>query len=156
MLDIDIMGSQDIQNLLQQVGHGHLGCAFEGRPYVVPMQYYLENSSGDSSQESTIYIFTTEGQKTQYLDANPQVCLQVEDIQDPLHWRSVIVTGRAERLTEPSEIEHVKQLVKARNPTTLSPAISRTWIDSWGRKNTVAIYRIHPSEITGNQTTEQA
>ncbi len=146
MLDIDIMGSKEIQSLLQQVGYGHLGCALEGRPYVVPIQYYLE--------DSTIYIFTTEGQKTQYMDANPHVCLQVEDVRDILHWRSVIVTGRVERLTQQSEIDRIMQLVKERNPTTLSPAISRTWIDALGRENVVAIYRIQPSEITGNQTSE--
>ena len=146
MLDIDIMGSKESQSLLQQVGYGHLGCALEGRPYVVPIQYYLE--------DSTIYIFTTEGQKTQYMDANPSVCLQVEDVQDLLHWRSVVVTGRAERLIQQSDIERIMQLVKERNPTTLSPAISRTWIDAWGRENVVAIYRIQPSEITGNKTSE--
>lgn len=153
MLDIDIMGSKDIQSLLQQVGHGHLGCAFEGRPYVVPMHYYLEDSPEGSSGDSTIYIFTTEGQKTQYMDANPQVCLQVEAVKDPLHWRSVVVTGRAERLTEQADIDRVTQLAKERNPT-LSPAMSRIWIDAWGRENRVAIYRIHPSEVTGNQTSE--
>lgn len=146
MLDIDIMGSKEIQSLLQQVGYGHLGCAFEGRPYVVPMHYYLE--------DSVIYILTTEGQKTRYIGANPQVCLQVEDIQDPLHWRSVIVTGRAERLTDQQDIDHITQFIKERNPT-LSPAINRTWIDAWGRGNVIAIYRIHPSEITGNQTNEK-
>ncbi len=150
MLDINIMGSKEIQSLLRQVGYGHLGCAFEGRPYVVPIQYYLE----DSEEDSNIYIFTTEGQKTQYIDANPQVCLQVEDVKDPLHWRSVVVTGRAERLTQQADIGRVKQLAKERNPTTLSPAISRIWIDAWGRANAVAGYRIHPSEITGNQTSE--
>lgn len=150
MLDINIMGSKEIQSLLQQVGRGHLGCAFKGRPYVVPVQYYL----GDSSEDSTLYIFTTEGQKTEYMDANSQVCLQVEDVKDLLHWRSVIVTGRAERLTQQADIDRVKQLVKERNPTTLSPAISRIWIDAWGRENRVAAYRIHPSEVTGNQTSE--
>lgn len=148
MLDIDIMGSKEIQSLLQQVGYGHLGCSFEGRPYVVPVQYYLEHSE----ENSNIYIFTTEGQKTQYLDANPQVCLQVEKVNDPLSWRSVVVTGRAERLTQQADIDRVKQLVKERNPTTFSPAISRTWIDTWGRENTVTVYCIYPSEITGNQT----
>ena len=29
MLDIDIMSSKEIQSLLQQVGYGHLGCAFD-------------------------------------------------------------------------------------------------------------------------------
>ncbi|MGB3787669.1 MAG: pyridoxamine 5'-phosphate oxidase family protein [Phormidesmis sp.] len=153
MIDIDIMGSKEIQNLLQQVGYGHLGCAFEGRPYVVPIQYYLENSE-EESEDSNIYIFTTEGQKTQYLEANSQVCLQVEDVNDLLHWRSVVVTGRAERLTQQVDIDHVKQLAKARNPNTLSPAISRIWIDAWGRENTVVVYRIHPSEVTGNQTSK--
>ncbi len=144
MLDIDIMGSKEIQSLLQQVGYGHLGCAFEGQPYIVPVQYYLE--------DSTIYIFTTEGQKTEYMDANPQVCLQIEDVQDLLHWRSVVAIGLTERLTKQSDIDRITQLVKERNPTTLSPAISRTWIDTWGRENVVAIYRIQPSEITGNQS----
>ena len=154
MLDINIMGSKEIQTLLQQVGHGHLGCALEGRPYVMPMQYYLDDSAEGSGKDPEIYIFTTEGQKTQYLDANSQVCLQVEDVKDPLHWRSVVVTGRAERLTRQADIDRVKQLAKKRNPNTLSPAISRIWIDAWGRENKVASYRIHPSEITGNQASE--
>ncbi len=154
MLDINIMGSKEIQTLLQRVGYGHLGCAFEGRPYVVPMQYYSEEPSEDSSEDLAIYIFTTKGQKTEYIEANSQVCLQVEDVEDPLHWRSVVVTGRAERLTDQSDIDHVRQLVEKRNPETRSPAISRTWIDTWGRENIVAIYRIHPSEVTGNQTSK--
>lgn len=145
MLDVYEMGSKEIQDLLQQVGYGHLGCAHEGRPYVVPMHYYLEGSD--------IYIFTTEGQKTKYIDANPQVCLQVEAVHDPLHWRSVIVTGRAERLTQQQDIDQAMQLIKERNPT-LTPAINTTWIDAWGRSNVIAIYCIHPSEITGNKTSE--
>ncbi|MEG3957017.1 hypothetical protein [Microcoleus sp. herbarium2] len=40
------------------------------------------------------------------------------------------------------------QLAKKDNPT-LSPAINRTWIDSWGGAEVIAIYRIHPSEISG-------
>ncbi|MEG4009519.1 hypothetical protein QUA41_26195 [Microcoleus sp. Pol11C1] len=44
------------------------------------------------------------------------------------------------------------QLVKEQNPT-LSPAINRTWIDSLGRAEVIAIYRIHPSEMS-RRTTE--
>ncbi|MEG4228115.1 pyridoxamine 5'-phosphate oxidase family protein [Microcoleus sp. N9_B2] len=143
MLDIDEMSSKEIQELLQQVGHGHLGCVFEGHPYVVPMHYYL--------QDSDIYIFTTVGMKTKYIDSNPEVCLQVEEVRDFQHWRSVVVNGRAERLTEQSDIDRVMQLVKEHNPT-LSPAINRTWIDSWGRAEVIAIYRIHPSEMSGRTT----
>jgi hypothetical protein len=48
--------------------------------------------------------------------------------------------------------DRAMQLVKKDNPT-LSPAINRTWIDSWGRAEVMAIYRFHPSEM-GGRTTE--
>ena len=49
--------------------------------------------------------------------------------------------------------DRAMQLVKKNNPT-LSPAINRTWIDSWGRAQVMAIYRIHPREM-GGRTTEE-
>lgn len=143
MLDIDEMGQKEIQSFLQQVGYGHLGYIHERKPYVMPMHYYLE--------EKDIYLFTTEGMKTHDLDANPEICLQVEEIHNPLHWRSVIVTGRAERLTEQQDIDRVMQFIKERNPK-LSPAINRTWIDSWGRAEVIVIYRIYPGEMSGRTT----
>lgn len=143
MLDIDEMGQKEIQDFLQQLGYGHLGFIHEGKPYVMPMHYYL--------QEKDIYLFTTEGMKTHDIDANPAVCLQVEEIHGSLHWRSVIVTGRAERLTEQQDIDRAMQFIKERNPT-LSPAINRTWIDALGRAEVIAIYRIHKSEMSGRTT----
>ena len=109
----------------------------------MPMHFYLEDAD--------IYLFTTEGMKTHDIDANPEICLQVEEIHDPLHWRSVIVNGRADRLTEQQDIDHAMQFIKERNPT-LSPAINRTWIDSWGRAEVVTIYRVHEGEMSGRTT----
>ena len=144
MLDIDEMSSKEIYELLRKIGYGHLGFIHEGKPYVMPMHYYLEHED--------IYMFTTEGMKTHDIDASPEICLQVEEIiNDPLHWRSVIVTGQAKRLTEKVDIERVKKLIKEVNPT-LSPALNRTWIDSWGRAEVVAIYRVYPSEMSGRTT----
>ena len=143
MLDIDEMGQKEIHELLHKVGYGHLGCIHEGKPYVIPMNYYLEDSD--------IYLFTTIGMKTHDLDANPEICLQVEEIRAPLHWRSAIVNGRASRLTEQEDIDRVMHLVKERNPT-LSPAINRTWTDSQGRAEVIAIYRIHETEMSGRTT----
>jgi nitroimidazol reductase NimA-like FMN-containing flavoprotein (pyridoxamine 5'-phosphate oxidase superfamily) len=143
MLDIDEMSSKEIQELLRQVGYGHLGFIHEGKPCVMPMHYYLNDLD--------IYLFTTEGMKTHDMDANPEVCLQVEAIHDPLHWRSVIVNGQISRLTEQQDIDHARQFIEERNPT-LSPAINRTWIDAEGRAEVVAIYRLHLSEMSGRTT----
>lgn len=46
------------------------------------------------------------------MDANPDVCLQVEEISDPEHWRSAIVTGRVERLKEQQDIDQAMQSSK--------------------------------------------
>jgi uncharacterized protein len=143
MLDIDEMSSKEMHELLHQVGYGHLGCIHEGKPYVMPMSYYLEDSD--------IYLFTTVGMKTHDIDVNPEVCLQVEEIRDPLHWRSVIVNGRTEQLTEQPDLDRAMQFIKAHN-STLSPAINRTWIDAQGRSEAIAIYRIHVSEMSGRTT----
>jgi nitroimidazol reductase NimA-like FMN-containing flavoprotein (pyridoxamine 5'-phosphate oxidase superfamily) len=143
VLDIDEMGSKEIDDLLQKIEYGHLGCTSQGYPYVVPMQYYFENPN--------LYIFTTEGMKTKYIDSNPEVCLQVEEIHDLSHWRSIMVRGRAYRLTDQQEFTDAMQLIKAKNPE-LSPALNRTWIDAWGRENIIVIYRIYPNEMTGRTT----
>ena len=143
MLDIDEMSSKEIHELLHQVGYGHLGCIHEGKPYVMPMHYYLEGSD--------IYLFTTQGIKTHDIDANPEICLQVEEIHDPLHWRSASVNGRASRLTVQEDIDRAMHSIEERNPT-LSPAINRTWIDAQGCSEAIAIYRIEASEMSGRTT----
>ncbi len=48
MLDIDEMNTKEMHELLQKVGHGHLGCSLEGHPYVVPMHYFKIQTSTSS------------------------------------------------------------------------------------------------------------
>ena len=98
-----------------------------------------------------LYFFTTQGMKTQYIDSNPQVCLQVEEVTDPAHWRSVMVIGRAEQLTNDDEMQRAMKLITERNPS-LTPAISATQVDTWGRAVDIAIYRIKPEVMDGRQT----
>src|SRR6185503_18189548 len=99
IVDLD---NEEISELLQRVNFGHLGCARRDRPYVIPIHFAYGRPG--------IYFFTTEGLKTDILDENPMVCLQVEEIKDPKHWQSVIITGIAERLTTDREIESAMKL----------------------------------------------
>jgi len=137
------MSPADMHALLQRQSFGHLGCSRDGRPYVVPMNY------GYNGKE--LYFFTTEGMKTQFIEVNPQVCLQVEEVTDSSHWRSVMVIGRAERLTLQDDTQRAMQLITERNPS-LTPAISATQVDTWGRAVETALYRITPDLIDGRKT----
>ena len=59
--------------------------------------------------------------------------------------------GKAKHLTAQPEIERVMALVKQRD-ATLSPAINRTWIDSWGRAEVISIYQIESGQMSGRTT----
>lgn len=143
MLKVEDMSHDEMHELLERQSFGHLGCARDGRPYVVPMNYAFDGKD--------LFFFTTEGMKTHFIDVNPEVCLQVEEITDPTHWRSVMVIGHAEKLTQPEVVQHAMQSILKRNPS-LTPAISATSLDTWGRAVDIALYRIRPDIIDGRKT----
>ena len=143
MLRVEDMSPADMHALLQRESFGHLGCSRDGRPYVVPMHYAYDGKD--------LYFFTTQGMKTRFIEANPQVCLQVEEVTDTMSWRSVMVIGRANELTLAKEMQQAMKLITERNPA-LTPAISSTQLDSLGRAVDIALYRITPEVIDGRQT----
>lgn len=143
MIELEEMAAKEVHALLERVHYGHLGCARENRPYVVPIHY--------AYADPDIYIFTTEGMKTEFIAANPEVCLQVEEVVDPTNWKSVIATGKAERLADKEEIEHAMQHITKTNPT-LTPALNKMWIDPWGRASNITLYRMRPDVISGRKT----
>ena len=143
MLKVEDMTPADMHVLLERESFGHLGCARDGRPYVVPMHYAYDGKE--------LFFFTTEGMKTQFIQSNPQVCLQVEEITDSTHWRSVMVIGQAEQITGNEDMQRAMKLITDRNPS-LTPAISATQLDTWGRAVDIALYRINPELIDGRKT----
>jgi uncharacterized protein len=143
MLKVEDMPPAEMHALLDRESFGHLGCARDSRPYVLPMHFAYDGKE--------LFFFTTAGMKTQFIEANPQVCLQVEEITDSTHWRSVMVIGTAEQITGKEEMQRAMKLITERNPS-LTPAISATQLDAWGRAVEIAIYRITPELIDGRQT----
>ncbi len=143
MLQIRDMSGGEMTALLASAAYGHLGLARDGHPYVVPMHYAFDGEE--------VYFFTTEGTKTEFIEANHEVCFQVEEVVDASRWRSVMLTGRAKRLAKPEEVERAMQLITERNPT-LTPALNRTEIGAWKRPGHVAVYRVRPEAVYGRTT----
>lgn len=143
MLKIENMTEEEMRELLRRQNFGHLGCARDNHPYVVPMNFAYDGQA--------LFFFTTEGTKTEYINANREVCFQVEEIKSPSDWRSCMVMGRAERVTQAEELEHAMQVITESNPT-LTPAINKTEMGSWHRLSNVIVYRVRAEALYGRKT----
>jgi uncharacterized protein len=143
MVEVREMAWEEAARLLARGWYGHLGVTRDGHPYVVPMCYAYDAPD--------LYFFTTEGTKTEFISANHEVCFQVEEVGGPDDWQSVMLTGRAERLTEAQDIERAMFLVSERNPS-LSPALSHTRIGAWTRLSRIVLYRLRPQATYGRRT----
>jgi len=139
------MGNKEIKELLQRTNFGHLGLSRNNRPYVIPIHFAYDKRG--------IYFFTTEGLKTEIIDENPTMCLQVEDVVDREHWQSVIVIGTAVRIAAERERDKAMRLIMAVNPK-LAPAWSIRWMDDWIRTMDDVVFRIDPETTTGRATVE--
>lgn len=145
MLKVENMSQDEMALLLRRGKLGHLGCSYDNHPYVVPMNYAYDGEY--------LYFFTTEGTKTDYISANSEVCFQVEEVIDAANWQSVMVFGRAERLSNSDDMAQAMLLISERNPT-LTPALSETKIGAWKRFSHIAVYRIHPHSTCGRKVPE--
>ena len=143
MIEVREMSDKGIEELLARVGYGHLACCLEDQPYLVPIHYAYDGTN--------VYVYTTEGKKSEIIEKNPNICLQVEDVQDNRHWKSVIVTGKAKLLDDEKKREAALNTIVAVNPT-LTPAVSIRWMDNWVRENIEVIYAIRPSTRTGRES----
>lgn len=140
MIEVRELGDNEIKELLSRVCYCHLGCTDGTEPYVVPVHYAYESPY--------IYVYTTEGKKSDILSRNPRVCLQIEEVKDNRDWKSVIVQGEAEQLFEEAQRTKALDAVLKVNPS-LTPAVSIHWMDNWVRENIEVIYRIVPLELSG-------
>ncbi len=93
-----------------------LGCIADGEPYVVPINYLFDGEN--------IYMHSLAGKKITALRNNPRVCLQVDEIEDAYHWRSVIVYGNYEEISDERERERVLAELFQRMPH-LTPVESK-------------------------------
>lgn len=142
MIEVEELSNAEIESVLERLNYGHLACSRGDQPYVVPVHY--------AYCDGEIFIYTTEGKKSEFIKENPRVCLQAEEVTDDQHWQSVIVDGVAERLTEEAERDKAFKLIVGVNPT-LTPAVSIHWMDDWVRENIEVIYRIKPGRMSGRR-----
>ena len=116
---------------------GRLGCVDNGEPYVVPINYVVE--------EGSIYSHSLPGRKIDAMRTHPRVCLQVDQIADDFHWRSAIAFGDFEEIRVPSDRSSILSKLLARFPL-LTPVESVMARDAAAPDSVV--FRIRIDRIT--------
>jgi nitroimidazol reductase NimA-like FMN-containing flavoprotein (pyridoxamine 5'-phosphate oxidase superfamily) len=109
-----------------------------GDPYVVPVNYHLD---GDA-----LYSHSLPGLKISGLRENPSACVQVDEIESDLHWKSAIAFGRYEEITKPNERADILNKLLRKFPM-LTPVESAITIE--GSPAEVIVFRIRIDRLTG-------
>ena len=103
---------EQIDRVLHGSAVGRIGVHADGRTYVVPVSYVYD---GDA-----VFCHSAEGLKIRMMRANPEVCFEVDQIDDLANWRSVIAWGHYEELSADLALAAVNLLRSRLGPLTNS------------------------------------
>jgi uncharacterized protein len=94
---------------------GRIGCHADERTYIVPVAFAFDGQY--------IYAHSRNGLKLSMMQKNPNVCFQVDIIENMSNWRSVVVQGEYEELkTSELQVMAFKLLSDRLSPVRTSQA----------------------------------
>jgi uncharacterized protein len=132
--------------ILGRIPIGHLACARDGQPYIVPIHFSFD------AEHSCLYAISPAGQKIDWMRENPKVCVEVEDIASQAQWSTVLVFGRYEEVSrEPRDAttrSRVERLFEQRERWWF-PAAARMGSRKLGE---MIVYRVVIDRFTGRRT----
>jgi uncharacterized protein len=138
---------EQIEHMLHAQFVGRIGCYADHTVYVVPVTYVYD--------KGYIYAHSKEGQKIKMMRKNPNICFQVDAMENMTNWRSVILWGEYEELkTEKQQEAGMKILVERLAPfmagetvkTSQHPAHPTEFVE---KPLKAVVYRIKIAEKTG-------
>ena len=139
--------AREIERLLETELVARIGCHVEGRTYVVPIAYVYSDGA--------IVGHSAAGLKLDMLRKNPQVCVEVDHVDDLANWRSVVAWGCFEELKGDEAESALNHLMARFVPFTASetsmPA-ERLLPSTHARGiagHSSSVYRIRLTEKTG-------
>jgi len=145
MLIHDLAFDECVQ-LLQRNSVGHLGCAKDDEPYVVPIHYSFD------AEQHVIYVVSTLGQKVEWMRANPRVCLTVDEISDKNHWTTVVLNGAYEEIGDAdvsNEAQKRSQRLFQQRKEWWLPAMAKHAGEATRR---VLVFQIRIDRMTGRRS----
>jgi len=92
----------EIEALLHNEVIARIGCHTEGYTYIVPVTYAYDGEA--------IFGYSPEGLKLTMMRENPKVCVEVDHIDDPATWQSVIAHGTFQELSGAAADEAIRKI----------------------------------------------
>ena len=132
------LSDEEAHELFQNARFARLGCIVNGEPYVVPINCHI--------RDDYLYSHSLPGLKISGLRENPRACVQVDEIESDLRWRSAIAFGKFEEITKQHERASVLNELLRRFPM-LTPVESAIAAD--GVASEVIVFRIKIERLTG-------
>ena len=143
----------EIEAVLRNNLLGRIGCHEDGKTYVVPVNYVFDRNC--------IIAHSMPGMKIAIMRKNPQVCFEVDEVKDFMNWRSVIVWGEYQEITDTMERYRamkffVGHTLKVKiSETAMTPEMSEMRIHpAYNSNMKPVIYRIVIQEKTGRYEKE--
>jgi uncharacterized protein len=117
-----------------------IACQQDGRPYIVPVNYIFADGA--------VLVHSLEGAKITMMRDNPQVCVQVDEIETMTSWRSVLAWGRFEELRGKEARAALRALVTRLLPPELADGAGDPFAPP-GMEDRVVLFRVMLDERHG-------
>ena len=141
----DLTPSQ-CREVLARTHLGRLACSKADQPYITPIFYYYDEG------QNSLFSFSTQGQKVDWMRANPKVCVEVDDIITQHNWRTVLVFGRYEEIDDSAAGRVLRAMIQKKlegQPGWWLPGAAKR---AGGQEHHVAVlYRVRIDRLSGRQ-----
>jgi nitroimidazol reductase NimA-like FMN-containing flavoprotein (pyridoxamine 5'-phosphate oxidase superfamily) len=136
---------EETEEVLQDQLIGRIGCHSNGVTYIVPVSYAYD--------EPYVYIHSMEGKKIDMMRNNPEVCFEVDALNDMANWKSVIAWGTFAEITGTEERNKALKILLDRSLPIVSSEkthLGREWpFTNDAHEIEGVFYRIELKEKTG-------
>jgi uncharacterized protein len=143
---------EECRAFLQKEILGRIGCSVNGETYVVPVNYLFDGAN--------ILAHSQVGKKIEMMRKNPNVCLEVDNMQSLKNWESVIAWGKYVEITNPKEKwdalhDFVNRLMHFKiSETAYPPEMTPGRLHPRSGKLKTVVYKIVLEKITGRYEKE--
>lgn len=109
------LSEEEARKFLDTNIYGRIGCHAFGKTYIVPISY--------AHNDGKIYCHAVDGLKIKMMRNNPEVCFQVDVLDDMANWKSVIVHGNYKELDGEERNTGLKVLLDREVPAVVSETV---------------------------------